>query len=484
MKMRYWKRAVKLLALFLALLLLVLFLQGFVFRDFWQQGQGSLRILGFYREPRDSLDVVLIGDSTVYAGYSPVLAYERRGFTSYNLAIGANVCTTWRPLTEEILREQDPQLIVVDIGGIQYDSLQEKYDDSSTIHVMLDNMPLSVNRLRTIRELTARYGDDPLEYLLPFIRYHNEWAGFGELWEHFYEMYRWRFVSGNVLKGTVARTSVEQPLREGTLDVREDTSQCDLAPESEEVLRAYLAYCRERQGQTDKAMELYNGLIMKEPDAETLFLRGRLNLRKERDRAAEQDFDQAVSIDPSYELYINIYELYADVDKSGDGARYLEEALLEASRNTTDYYSQGLVNYYLQNYDEAREKLIAALNAAPDDARAVFLLGKIDLSSGDIANARAVFGAGLDNESTSAAAHNGLALCDLEEGQYESALEHVQKGLESGDSYSEQGLRYNEIVICEHLHDWTAATRKVAEYVTRYPSDEAGLREYEYLSSR
>lgn len=246
----------------------------------------------------------------------------------------------------------------------------------------------------------------------------------------------------------------------------------------------YLALCRERQGQTDKAMDLYNEIIMKEPDAETLFLRGRLNLRRERDREAALDFDQAVALAPGYELYINIYELYADVDKSGDGSRYLEEALAEISGNTSDYYSQGLVNYYLQNYDEAREKLIEALKVSPDDSRAVFLLGKIYLSAGDTANARAIYNSGAANEKTAAASYNGLALCDLAEGDYESALSHVEEGLAIGDPEAEQGLLYNEIVICEHLHDWTQATRKAAEYVTRYPSDEAGLREYEFLSSR
>ena len=40
-------------------------------------------------------------------------------------------------------------------------------------------------------------------------------------------------------------------------------------------VKIYLAYCRERQGKPDEAMEIYNELIMKQPDSEVLFLRGR-----------------------------------------------------------------------------------------------------------------------------------------------------------------------------------------------------------------
>lgn len=245
MKTLYGKRALKLVSLLLLIVLAVLFLQEYIFRDYWQFGQGSLRIKGFYREPKQTLDVVLIGDSTVYAGYAPGYAYKTQGITSYNMAIGANVCTTWRPITEEILRRQDPQLIVVDIGGIQYDSLQEKFDSSTTFHALTDNMPWSANRAAVIRDIiVGRYGGDALEYWFPLSRYHNDWSSFGELLPRAKELLAWQFGSRNVLKGTVARVSAE-PVQSQTIDVRRDDTTMELAPESETVLREYLEYCRE-----------------------------------------------------------------------------------------------------------------------------------------------------------------------------------------------------------------------------------------------
>ena len=246
----------------------------------------------------------------------------------------------------------------------------------------------------------------------------------------------------------------------------------------------YLAYCREHQGETDKAMEIYNNLIKKDPDTETLFLRGRLNLRSGNTKAARSDFDQAISYGADYNLYINIFETYEAVDKSGDGAHYLEEALKEAGKSEEDYYNQGLVSYYLQNYEEAKELLIKALRRDSADSRSVFLLGKVYLAMNDVADARAVFREHTKDAATAAGAWNGLALCDIAEQDYESALKNVEEGLAIGDESAAQGLLFNEIVIYEQMRDWKTARSKAAAYVGRYPADEAGLREYEFLSSR
>lgn len=42
---------------------------------------------GFFLEPEDSLDVVLIGASQLYTGYSAPLAWQQYGYTSYPLTV-------------------------------------------------------------------------------------------------------------------------------------------------------------------------------------------------------------------------------------------------------------------------------------------------------------------------------------------------------------------------------------------------------------
>ena len=43
-------------------------------------------LMGFYAEEKDSLDAVFIGSSTMWASLNPLVMYNERGFTSYNIA--------------------------------------------------------------------------------------------------------------------------------------------------------------------------------------------------------------------------------------------------------------------------------------------------------------------------------------------------------------------------------------------------------------
>lgn len=75
-KKTVWVRIGKIAALVIPVVLLILL---FPVNDY----DDSVRIRNFYLETPNSLDVVVMGSSEDYAGYSPVLAYEEYGFTSY-----------------------------------------------------------------------------------------------------------------------------------------------------------------------------------------------------------------------------------------------------------------------------------------------------------------------------------------------------------------------------------------------------------------
>ena len=53
----------------------------------YNENESMVNVKGFYQEKRNSLDVVMIGPSELYADYSPPLAWNEFGYTSYNLAI-------------------------------------------------------------------------------------------------------------------------------------------------------------------------------------------------------------------------------------------------------------------------------------------------------------------------------------------------------------------------------------------------------------
>lgn len=246
----------------------------------------------------------------------------------------------------------------------------------------------------------------------------------------------------------------------------------------------YLAYSRQHHGEGDKAMEIYDGIIARDADPDVLYLRGKLYMDMGKTSEASEDFDRAATLSNDYDLFINIYEVYASHDKKGDGSSFLEKALQIVSDSDKNYYNKGLVHYYLQNYEESKTNLISALDEDPSDGKSILLLGRVYLSMGLTADARAMFNEHILNGSNAASAYNGLAMCDMEEKNYESALSNIEAGLALGDAEADRGLMYNRIIVYEHLKDWNSAKAQAAAFVQKYPTDEAGMRENEFLSTR
>lgn len=249
--------------------------------------------------------------------------------------------------------------------------------------------------------------------------------------------------------------------------------------EFETDVKSYLAAARMKREEYEEAIKLYDELIQTDKNAEYYFLRGKCYINTGDYESAKTDFDQAAEKSDDYMLFLNIYEIYDELQMNADGSAYLEQALKLVSEN--DYYSRGLIHYYLQDYTKAKEVLIKAINA-DQDAKAMMLLGKVYLSLDDAANARAMYQEHINDPKLAPEAYNGLALCDIAEESYTSALENIQKGLEYGDTEVKQSLLFNEICVYEYLKEWSTARTKASEYVQMYPGDEAGAREYAFLN--
>lgn len=253
----------------------------------------------------------------------------------------------------------------------------------------------------------------------------------------------------------------------------------DENPEFEKDVKSYLAISRTNRMEYDEAIALYGELIADYPEAEYYYLRGKCYIAKEDYEAARESFDAAASSSTDSTMFINIYEIYNDLQMNADGSAYLEQGLTLVDED--DYYSRGLIHYYLQEYTDAKDALIQAVNRS-QSGDAMLLLGKVYLAMEDIASARAMYQEHVDDPEVAAEAYNGLALCDMREGNYDSALINIQKGLEFGDAKAQQSLLFNEICIYEQLSDWPTARAKVSEYLLKYPDDEAAIREKEFLN--
>ena len=249
-------------------------------------------------------------------------------------------------------------------------------------------------------------------------------------------------------------------------------------------IKMYLAYCRQMQGETSKALELYNELITEKEDPDLLYYRGKIYMSQGETDEAKADFSRAAELTDNYELYISIYEVYDSYKMGADGSEFLEKALEIAEGNESDHFALGVINYYLQDYDGAKEELIAALRTGSDDEKAMMLLGKTYLAMEDIADARALYKEYTGDDNSAPEAYNGLALCDMAEEDYDSALENIEKGIELNDTEANRSLLFNEILIYEHKQEWDTAKEKAARYTALYPLEEEGVKEEEFLSTR
>ena len=247
-------------------------------------------------------------------------------------------------------------------------------------------------------------------------------------------------------------------------------------------VRFYLAHAYELNGQPDQALTQYSQLLDSERSGEAYLLRGKLYAADGKFGQAAQDFQRAVEREPSYEVYLQIYDVYAGLNRQADGAVFLREAQALSSDTPEDAYQLGRISYFLQDYEAAREQLTKAANHMVPGAAA--LLGKVFMEEGDISGAKTIFQKAVDGETEAAAGHNGLALCYLYTGEYQKALQQIHEGLQTSDKTVAEELLFNEILVYERQHDFATALDKIVAFLESYPGNETARREYVFLQSR
>lgn len=244
----------------------------------------------------------------------------------------------------------------------------------------------------------------------------------------------------------------------------------------------YLAQARMDYGEIEKAIEIYSEILQSGEDPQAFFLRGKAYMSLESYENAKKDFQRALNDCEDYNLYINIYQIYVDDNKTVEGDAYLQMALELEPQESEDYYHRGRIYEYEKNYEAAVEELKFAMERGYTDA--MLLLGKVYLELEDPASARTMYQEYLQKSEEDAKAYNGLAMCDIYDGAYDSALENIQLGLKENSEEDQRGLLYNEIVAYEYKREFATAKAKMKVYLEQYPEDEAALRENEFLSTR
>ena len=218
-------------------------------------------------------------------------------------------------------------------------------------------------------------------------------------------------------------------------------------------------------------------------NANDYYLTGCVALAMDSYDEASSNFSEAYGSDSTYEMAIQIYEAYLGQDMEADGTRYLEAALKTEAKTADDYCERGKVYYYMDDYENARTELTTAADKGSTEA--TLILGMVYMAQGDTSNARSFYQQYIDADGDDPAkGYNGLALCDISDGDYDSALQNISQGLGDATSDEMRDLLFNEIVVYEKKLDLSTALSKAQEYVQPFKDDDAAAKELTFLQSR
>lgn len=129
-------------------------------------------IRSFYLEPKNSLDVMILGASETFTDYCAPLAWQHAGFTSYPLAVSAAQGTMYPSMLCEAAKRQSPTVYVVEVNGFLYTEDERKELGKAATREWLDTLPLSRNKMQAINECVQ---GKRLSYYAPLLKYHDNW---------------------------------------------------------------------------------------------------------------------------------------------------------------------------------------------------------------------------------------------------------------------------------------------------------------------
>ena len=252
----------------------------------------------------------------------------------------------------------------------------------------------------------------------------------------------------------------------------------------------YKAEAEQKSGDYQAAVQSYGQIIDLKDDAGTRMLRGMAYMQLQDYASAEKDLYAAIKQSrKSYTVYRTLYSALEAQGKDDEAKQVLNDALQLSGSSSEDYYNRGMIYVDLQDYTNAADML----NKSYDKGykAALLGLGEVSYTQQDYDTALTYYGKYFDevdissvDASLAAKAYNQYTAVLLAKGEYEKAAQACESGLTYNDRESDAALSFNLIVSYEHLEQWEDAYNTAKTYVSKYPEDTKGQKEYQFLESR
>lgn len=115
MKKQNIKNISRFLSFFLITSVVITLISHFLF---FELGPDTTSYGTFYNEKKDSLDLVMIGSSTVRDGFIPMEAYHQKGITSHSIDSSPTHLEVIKIAIDEVARTQKPKVVYIDLNGL------------------------------------------------------------------------------------------------------------------------------------------------------------------------------------------------------------------------------------------------------------------------------------------------------------------------------------------------------------------------------
>lgn len=159
-----------------------------IFTPKWIAGSSplSVQIRGFYDEPKDSIDVLVLGSCNVYNAINPLVLWDEYGVTSYVMGSSDQKLVTSYYYLQEALEYQNPKVVVLEALFLTYgtDEPNEAYNRRAADYLRIGENKLNLIKTFISEEQAWKKSGEPESdlvfeygsYLFPFLRYHTRWT--------------------------------------------------------------------------------------------------------------------------------------------------------------------------------------------------------------------------------------------------------------------------------------------------------------------
>ena len=240
-------------------------------------------------------------------------------------------------------------------------------------------------------------------------------------------------------------------------------------------------------GEMQNAVSTYSRILNVTEDADVYLLRGRAYSAEGEFDSAAKDISKAISLkDASYDLYIELYNVYNAAGKEDEAENALHEAAKLPVRTANDMINKGMISLYEGDevtadscfqdaYDKGEHYGLACLGASKSEQ------GRFEEAIEDIGNYLSKAG---DPAERDAMVYNAYGYALYMTGDKEKAKEAFEAGLELNDPYYSKSIMLNLVGIYEEERDWDSAYDMIMKLYEKFPDDERVLREKALIESR